>query len=135
MYEVLEHTADIGIVAYGKSLVEAFANAALGLFNLITDLDQVKEETFREIEVEANDQEGLLVGWLNELIYLFDAENILFRRFEFQELRPTRLKARAFGEKVDPSRHPIKLGVKAATYHQLQVKKGDGYRVQVIFDI
>ncbi|HLE02553.1 MAG TPA: archease, partial [Dehalococcoidia bacterium] len=71
----------------------------------------------------------------NELIYLFDAENILFRRFEFQELHPTRLKARAFGEKVDPSRHPIKLGVKAATYHQLQVKKGDGYRVQVIFDI
>jgi len=135
MYEVLEHTADIGIVAYGQRLEDAFANAAVGLFNLITDLDQVKEETFREIEVEANDQEGLLVGWLNELIYLFDAENILFRRFEFQELCPTRLKARAFGEKVDTSRHPIKLGVKAATYHQLQVKKGDGYRVQVIFDI
>jgi SHS2 domain-containing protein len=134
-FEVIEHTADIGIVARGKGLEEAFANAALGLFSLITDLDTVREMTSRELAAQARDPEGLLVEWLNGLIYLFDVENLLFSRFEFQELLPTRLAARAYGEKADLSRHPIKMGVKAATHHMLKVEKGDGYLVQVLFDI
>jgi len=134
-FEVLEHTADIGIVAHGQRLEEAFANAALGLFSLITDLETVKEPTSRELVLEAKDPEGLLVEWLNGLIYLFDVENLLLSRFEFSELGPTRLVARAYGERADPSRHPIKLGVKAATHHMLKVEKEDGYRVQVLFDI
>lgn len=134
-FEILEHTADIGVAARGASLKEAFAQAALGLFSLITDLDGVRESQEKEIEVQAQDEEGLLVAWLNELIYIFDVENLVFRRFQVLELDPTRLRARAYGEKVDPSRHVIQIGVKAATYHMLRIEKGQDCRVQVLFDI
>jgi SHS2 domain-containing protein len=136
-FEVIDHTADVGVVAYGANLSQAFANAARALFSLITELESVRETLSRGIELEAPDEESLLVEWLNELIYLFDTENILFKRFEVTELKEGRLKARGYGEKVDSSRHQLKTGIKAATYHMLSVGKDDdgGYRVQVIFDI
>ncbi len=134
-FEILEHTADAGIIAYGSDLKQAFSNAASGLFSLIVDLDSVQDTTERQIEVRANDLEGLLVEWLNELIYIFDVENILFNRFEVVEIESDRLTARAYGEKVDPIRHEVKLGVKAATYHMLRIEKNNGYKLQVIFDI
>lgn len=134
-FDILDHTADVGIIAYGASLNQAFANAARGLFSLITDLDDVEEALSRDIEVTAPDQESLLVAWLNELIYRFDVENILFNRFDIAQLDSTRLKARTYGEKVDSSRHKLKTGVKATTYHMLKVEKTNGYQVQVLFDI
>ncbi len=134
-FEILEHTADVGIIAYGANITEAFANAAKGLFSLITELEDVEEVTYRDIELTAPDQESLLVGWLNELIYLFDAENILFKRFVITQLNHTHLKARGYGHKVDSSRHKLKIGVKAATYHMLKIEKGNGSKVQVLFDI
>ncbi len=134
-FDILDHTADVGIIAYGASLNQAFANAARGLFSLITDLDDVKEALSRDIEVTAPDQESLLVAWLNELIYRFDVENILLNRFDVTQLDSTRLKARTYGEKVDSSRHKLKTGVKATTYHMLKVEKTNGYQVQVLFDI
>lgn len=134
-FEVLEHTADTGIIAYGSDLKEAFAHAAMGLFSLIVDLDSVRESTEREVEVRAPAQESLLVDWLNELIYLFDVDNVLFKRFEILELDEDHLRALAYGEKVDPARHEIRLGVKAATYHLLRIDRDGGYRLQVIFDI
>ncbi|MBI4288349.1 MAG: archease [Chloroflexi bacterium] len=134
-FEVLEHTADIGIIAHGSDLKEAFANAGAGLFSLMVDLGSVMETVEREIKVEAPELESLLVDWLNELIYLFDAEHLLFSRFEIMELDGGRLRARAFGEPVDPKRHEIRMGVKATTYHQLRIEKDHGYKFQVIFDI
>lgn len=134
-FEVLEHTADTGIIAYGSDLKQAFANAAVGLFSLMVDLDTVRESLEKQIEVNAPDMEGLLVEWLNELIFIFDVEYILFKRFEITELGAGHLKAQAFGEKVEPTRHEIKLGVKAATYHMLHIEKDNGYRVQVLFDV
>ncbi len=134
-FEILNHTADVGIIAYGSDMNEAFANAAKGLFSLITELDDVEEVAYRDIELTAPDQESLLVGWLNELIYLFDAENMLFKRFDIAQLSDTHLKARSYGHKVDSSRHKLKMGVKAATYHMLKIDKSDGSKVQVLFDI
>ena len=134
-FEILNHTADVGIIAYGADLRQAFANAARGLFSLITELDDVEEVLHRDAELTATDEESLLVGWLNELIYQFDTEGIIFKRFDIIRLDSTRLKARGYGEKVDKSKHKIKIGVKAATYHMLKVDKGDGCRVQVLFDI
>ena len=92
---------------------------------------------YRDIELVASDEESLLVEWLNGLIYLFDTENILFKRFDVTVLNDRRLKGRGYGEKVDNSRHQLKTGVKAATYHMLSVDKDkdSGYRVQVILDI
>lgn len=135
-FELIEHTADVGIAAYGTDLREAFANAAYGLFSLMADIDGVSEDVRREVEVAAANREELLVAWLNELIYLFEVEGVLFGRFDIAELGEARLKAACYGEHIDPERHRIKTGVKAATYHMLRVEQGeDGCRVQVLFDI
>ncbi len=134
-FEVVDHTADVAIIAYGTDISQAFANAAKALFSLITELDDVVEVLHRDTELTAPDEESLLVEWLNELIYLFDVENIIFKRFDITRLNNTQLKARSYGEKVDSSKHKLKTGVKAATYHMLKVDKGDGCKVQVLFDI
>jgi len=134
-FEIVDHTADVGIIAYGTDIKQAFANAARALFSLITELDDVEEVVYRDIELVAPDEGSLLVRWLNELIYLFDVENIIFKRFDIIKLDNTQLKARSYGEKVDSSKHKLKIGVKAATYHMLKVDKGDGFKVQVLFDI
>ncbi len=134
-FEIVDHTADVGIIAYGANMNQAFANAAKALFSLITELDDVEEVIYRDIELTAPDQESLLVEWLNELIYLFDAENIIFKRFDITQLSPTHLKARSYGHKVDSSKHKLKTGVKAATYHMLKIDRSNGGKAQVLFDI
>ena len=134
-FDIVNHTADVGIIAYGADKSQAFANAARALFSLITELDDVEEVLHQDIELTAPDEESLLVEWLNELIYLFDAKGIIFKRFDITELNNTRLKARSYGERVDSSKHRLKTGVKAATYHMLKVDKDNGCKVQVLFDI
>ncbi|MBE9482105.1 MAG: archease [Chloroflexi bacterium] len=134
-FDIIDHTADVGIIAYGADMSQAFVNAARALFSLITELDDVEEVMYRDIELTASDEEILLVEWLNELIYLFDAEGIIFKRFDINELDSKHLKARSYGEKVDSSKHKLKTGVKAATYHMLKVDKDNGCKVQVLFDI
>ena len=134
-FDIVNHTADVGIIAYGADKSQAFANAARALFSLITELDDVEEVLYQDIELTAPDEESLLVEWLNELIYLFDAKGIIFKRFDITELNNTRLKARSYGERVDSSKHRLKTGVKAATYHMLKVDKDNGCKVQVLFDI
>lgn len=134
-FEILNHTADAGIIAYGSNMNEAFANAAKGMFSLITELEDVEETEYRDTELTAPDWESLLVEWLNELIYLFDVENILFKKFDITQLSNTQLKAKSYGAKVDSSRHKLKTGVKAATYHMLRIDRDKGIRIQVLFDI
>jgi SHS2 domain-containing protein len=134
-FEILEHAADVGIIARGATLDETFANAARALFSIIANLDNVDEVFHHDIELEAPDPESLLIAWLNELIYTFDTENILFKRFDISKLTRTRIKARTYGEKIDKPRHEIKTGVKAATYHMLKIAKQNGWQAQVLFDI
>ncbi len=133
-FDLIEHTADIGLTAYGQNLAEAFSNAAYGLFSLITDLRKVRQVESRTVELQEKNPEDLLFEWLNHLIYLFDTEQIVFKECEIQEFDGHKIKAVCHGEKVDPERHEIKLGVKAATYHQLKVD-AEKNQVQVIFDI
>jgi len=134
-FEIIDHTADVGIIAYGADIRQTFANAARALFSIITELEDVEEVLHRDIELNATDQESLLVQWLNELIYLFDVENIVFKRFDIFHLDQTRLKAIIYGEKIDKAKHKLKTGVKATSYHMLKVEKNNGYKAQVRFDI
>lgn len=134
-FETIEHTAEIGIRAHGASLEEAFANAARGMFSLMIDLDQIKEVEVRDIAVRAADQELLLAEWLSELLFLFDVEHILFRRFRVEFPASGALRGQAWGERVDPDRHRISLGIKAVTHHMLQIEREDGYRASAIFDV
>lgn len=135
-FEILEHTADVGIVAHGADQAELFSNAALGMFSLMVDPEEVQEREERRIEVEARDREGLLVNWLTELLYFLDAEGMVFRRFHVEEISDRRLRARAFGERADRQRHQLRCGIKAVTRHLLQIQREDGgYRATVLFDI
>lgn len=134
-FEIIDHTADVGIIAYGSDLEEVFANSAYGMFSLIADLDEVRAEVYRDVDVQAQDQEALLVSWLNELLYLFDVDHIIFSRFDISNLSQNQLRARVYGEKINASRHQLKTAVKAATYHMLKVEKENGFKAQVILDI
>lgn len=135
-FEVLDHTADIGIIAYGADIEELFSNAALALFSLITEPESVKEEFHLDLEVSSEDIDSLLIEWLNELIYLFDVKHILFNHFDIKSLTHNGLKATCYGEDFDPMKHKLKAGVKAATYHMLKLDKSDdGFQAQVILDI
>ncbi len=133
-FELIEHTADMGLKAYGKDLPEAFANAAYGMFSIIAELDNVNETEMRRVEVIAEDMESLLFEWLNSLLYYFDVEGLIFNRFDIKEFGENRLAAECLGEIYDPARHQIKLGVKSATYHMLEVDPAKN-QVQVIFDV
>lgn len=135
-YEFFEHTADAGIIAYGRDLKDLFENAAEGLFASMAELDGVAEHEERVIAVNGRDVEGLLVHWLTELLYYVDAHELLFRRFAVDKIDETHIQARAFGEKIDRDRHEFHFGVKAITRHMLEVREtGDGYQATVLFDI
>jgi len=133
-FKLLEHTADTGLEACGSNLAEAFANAAFGMFSIIADPADIKEVASRLVEVDEADAEALLFEWLNRLVLLFDVESMLFSRFEMLEFNETHLKAKCWGEKYDPVRHGLKMGIKSATYHQLTVDRQRNC-VRVIFDI
>lgn len=135
-YEFIDHTADAGLIAYGATREEVFINAAKGMFSLIIDPLDVGSSHQQEISLYAEDYEELLVTWLNELLYLLEAENLVFSKYEITSLSHDSLNATVFGEEIDLSRHTIKTQVKAATYHQIKMKKeGDGYNARVILDI
>ena len=134
-FEIIEHTGEAGIMAHGATLEELFVNAARGMFNLMIDLDQIREIETRQVEVSDADQDLLLAGWLSELLYLFDTEFLLFRHFQVEFPVPGKLRGVAWGERADPDRHRIGLGIKAVTHYMLQVEKEDGYKASVIFDV
>jgi len=139
-YEYLEHTADIKFIAYGKALEEVFENAALAMFNVMIDTEKVSGETEREIFLKSPDLESLLVDWLSELLYLFEVDEIVFRKFRVEEIREEKgeysITARALGEKFYPESHPFETEIKAVTYNQLEIRKvADGWKAQVVVDI
>jgi SHS2 domain-containing protein len=135
-FEILDHTADIGITVYGENLNSLFENAAEGFFHLITDLRKVRLRTERKIEIGGESLERLMVDWLSELLYLHDVENLLFKRFHVESLGEEGLKARAKGEFFQEGVHVIKTGVKAVTYHQIEVRQEEGgWRARIIFDL
>ncbi|MBN1375542.1 MAG: archease [Dehalococcoidia bacterium] len=133
-FEIIEHTADTGIAASGATLSEAFASAAAGLFSIITDMSKVREAQSRLVEVSGPDIEVLLFNWMNELIYIFDVDHMLFNRFEVTALGDTLLKAVCYGEKYDPDVHDLLKDVKSATLHKLEVDRTKN-KVRVILDV
>jgi SHS2 domain-containing protein len=145
-FKVLDIAGDIGLRAYGQTIAEAFINASIGMYTLTTDLDAVEERKSIEVTLKGSSLEGLLVSWLNELIFHFDAYGFIGKRIVFDEFFPCdglpesmqvcTLKAVLYGEEFDPERHEGKLLIKAATYHRLNIELRDGlWEINVIFDI
>lgn len=135
-YEQFSHTADIGVRVHGKDLKELFENAAFAMFDIVADLENISGETVKTFELEAPDKEALLVTWLDELLYNFYTKQLIFFKFEVEELTDTRLKARATGRPVGANRNRLKTEIKAATYSGLNIKSsGGGCEVEIIFDV
>ena len=135
-YEQFPHTADIGIRVYGKDLKELFENAAFGMFDILADLEGISGDIEKDFDLEAQTPEELLVAWLDELLYNFYTNEIIFYKFEVDDLSPNRIKARAFGRPVGANRNRLKIEVKAVTYYDLKIKKTDkGYEVEIVLDV
>ncbi len=134
-FELLEHTADMGVRAWGPSLADAFVQAARGMFAIMVDLSAVRERLSRRVEVSADDVSELLVRWLNALAFFTDAESLVFSRFDIERFDGRSLAATAHGETLDVARHAPRAAVKSATYHWLEVDPGPPATVRVLFDI
>jgi SHS2 domain-containing protein len=136
MFEILEHTADIGFRAWGDSPAELFVNAAHALQSIAADVGQVEQRYVYPIAAAADDYESLLVNWLNELLYYVDGERVVMGRFQIDQISPERVSGKGWGEPRDPARHPPKLVIKGVTYHQLSVKEEGGrWSARVFLDI
>ena len=135
-YETFDHTADIGVRVFGRTLEEVFVNAAYALFDQLTDLRKIGDGAIQEISLGGTDREDLLVRWLGELLFLCQGRGYLFKEFSILHLDSNSLRAFARGEIFDPSRHRFKTEIKAVTYHRVEVgQKGKGWEGKVVFDI
>ncbi|HPD60632.1 MAG TPA: archease [Thermodesulfobacteriota bacterium] len=135
-FRFIDHTADVGVVVYGKNLIELFHNAAESFFSVLIDLKNIRETESRRFSLDAPGLEELLVSWLNEFLYLFETQGLLFSRFEIKNLSKKHLEATAWGEKYTAEKHPIKRIIKAVTFHQLSIQKQKGiWETQIIFDL
>ncbi len=135
-YEVFDHTADIGIHAYGATLVELFMHTAMGMESLMVAPEQVQEISSHGITVTGHDTVSLLIAWLNALVLLFDTDYLLFREFKIETLTETQLIGQAFGEPYNSQRHELSSAIKAVTWHEAAIETTEyGYKARIIFDI
>ena len=139
-FEFLEHTADVYVAAHGKTLEEAFENAALAMFEVMTDTDKVSADVEDNFVVEAEDEFALLYSWLEALLVNFETKNMLYSQFQLAGIEETeegfRIKAAAWGEKFNAEKHAQKVGVKAVTYHRMEIlKEFNKVTLEFILDI
>ncbi len=135
-FEFLEHTADIYIASYGKTMGEAFENAAIAMFEVMTDTQSVESTLEESVLVNGRDELELLYNWLELLIVNFETKNKLYSKFKILTLKKKpgvfSLTAKIWGEHFDPKKHVQKVGVKAITYHRMKIIK-DSKKVTLEF--
>lgn len=136
MFEIVPHTADIGIRVHAADLDTLFAEAGQALFSIIAgDLEDIQLQVQHEVRVAKDVPEYMLIDWLNELLYLFESQQLLLRRFDVA-IGQHGVRATVAGEPLDESRHRLEHEVKAITYHALKVQPTEnGWTVEVIVDI
>ena len=138
-FEFLEHTADVYVAAYGATFEEAFENAALAMFETMTDTKTIRPELKETVEIAGEDEYALLYSWLEALLLKFEVEGKLYSKFNVKIRKKPEgytLIAEIFGEPFDPEKHPSKVAVKAVTYHRMEIAKKDGgFSVKFILDI
>jgi SHS2 domain-containing protein len=115
------------VAAYGKTLEEAFENAAYATFEVMTEADKIEPKNRETVEVEGYDEQALLYNWLEALLIKFDTTGRLYSRFKIDKIQKTgkgyKLKATVWGEAYNPEKHPQKVGIKAVTYHRMEIIK------------
>lgn len=135
-YLVFDHTADLGIQIFGRTVEELFVNGAYALFDLIADLEQVQLKADRIITAAGTDRDEMWVNYLRECLYVFNGAGLLMRECVILSLDQSQVTARLRGETFDPARHQIKQEIKAVTYHQASVQTtAQGWEGKVILDV
>ena len=134
-WEHFPHEADMGVRGFGSTEAEAFEQAALAMTAVVTDVRTVELREVIAIECEAPDRELLFAEWLNSVIYEMSARKMLFGRFAVQ-VDGERVRAQAWGERVDPMRHHPAVEIKGATYTTLRVACENGeWLAQTVVDV
>ncbi|MEW6725060.1 MAG: archease [Bacillota bacterium] len=133
-YHLIDHTADLGLVARGRDLGEALAQAASGLFDLLWDRDNVLAEVEMVVVGEGPDLETAVVGWLNEILYLHQVEEWVFASVRRVECRSGRIASLLVGERLR-NHHRRKREIKAVTYHGIRVCQKEMWEVAFIVDV
>ncbi|TQD23894.1 archease [Methanolobus vulcani] len=138
-YEYLEHTADVRFRAYGKSLEQAFENAALAMLNVMVETSSVNNSLSVTVELTSFDLDSLLFDWLSEILFVFEVDEMVFGRVEVNKItvgdEECSLKATLYGETIDLSVHVFDTEVKAATYNDMRIEKSDdGWMIQATVD-
>jgi len=135
-YNLIDHTADFGIHVFGSDSKELFANAAWAMFDIITEIDQLKGLDSCNIEVSGYDWPDLMVNWLREVLYLWNGRELLVKSFHIISLSENNLSVRVNFDPFNSDRHIIKTEIKAVTYHQIQVNSSpSGWEAKIIFDV
>jgi SHS2 domain-containing protein len=135
-YKIINHTADFGIHVFGSNPKDLFTNAALALFDVITDPTFLTDLKIHQIGISADDWPDLMVNWLRELLYLWTVKEMLVKHVDILSISEFKLTARVFFEHYDQNRHVINREIKAVTYHQIQVQvEPSGWESKVIFDV
>ena len=135
-YEFFDHTADIGLRAFGRDLAELFAGAGHGLLAVLETNTVPGSERELIVRLEADDRQELMLLWLKELLTVFDLQRVALSEFAFAQIDEQRLDATCHGLACDPDNPQSGPEVKAVTYHQLKVDRvPDGWMAEVILDI
>ena len=141
-YEIINHTADVGIKVYGKDLENLFLNAARAMFEVMIEetkrksIFQKEEQKKFLVNKRASGIEDVFVAWLSELLYLFSAEGLIMDRADIQRLDSECIQAEVTGRIFNPDFCRVKTEIKAVTFHELEIEQTDkGYQAQVIFDV
>ena len=135
-YKLFDHTADLGVEIYGKTVKELFANAAFSVFDIMTNMKHITPTVERKIVVEGEGWEDLLVNYLREILYLFNGGGLLLKEYSIQKINPRHLEGKVSGERFDPAKHRINTEIKAVTYHQAAVREAPKeWTARVIFDV
>lgn len=139
-FKFIEHRADVYVVAYGSTLEKAFENAALATFEVMTKTLNVSSMVEETVEVEGYDEKSLLYNWIETLLVRFELTERLYSRFKVESIKKMgemfNLKAKISGEKFNPKKHLQKVGVKAVTYHRMEIlREEDEVVVKFILDI
>jgi len=136
VYQIIDHTADLGIIVKGPDVENLFILAAQAMTDLIVKGDIRDKTAMRDLLVEGEDFPDLMVRWLGEILYLFEGESLIVNSIEIKSISPIQLKSTLTLTSFEPKRHEVLREIKAVTYHQISVNKSDdGWEAKVIFDI
>ena len=134
-FEYFEVTADIGFRAYGETLNEAFENAGLAIFNIISDTEGITPSNEISFEITSEDDVSLLYDFLEELLFYHEVEFMLFSEFHVKIDDDFHLSATIKGEAINWDKHERKTEIKAITFHKMEVKRTDHVELQAIVDL